>query len=259
MNKYFLLLSAFFLTLSGYSQVWQDEFSGETLNTDKWSVITGDGCPDLCGFGNNELQYYTSNSKNLRIEDGKLIIEVHNESVGSRKYTAAKIVSKEKGDWKYGKVVVRAKLPSGRGTWPAIWMLPTILDRNLDWPLDGEIDIMEHVGYDQNRIHGTVHTAAYNGMIGTQKSGQIIVEDCAQEFHDYSIIWNEEKIEWFVDDEKYFEYFIEDGSKEVWPFNKPFHLILNVAVGGDWGGSKGVDDTIWPQRMEIDYVKVFKQ
>lgn len=236
--------------------VWADEFNtGKKPNKEKWNIITGDGCPELCGFGNNELQYYSS--ENVKVEDGNLIIKAKKDSMGNRAYTSAKLVTKDKGDWQYGRIEVSAKLPEGRGTWPAIWMLPT-LNRNLKWPADGEIDIMEHVGYNQGVVHGTIHTQKYNGMLGTQKTDSIHIPDAHRKFHTYAIEWDENCITWFVDDQQYNKIERGNDGREGWPFDGDFHLILNLAVGGNWGGKYGVDDSIWPQTLEIDYVRVYK-
>lgn len=235
--------------------VWQDEFEASTLNTNKWTIIEGNGCPELCGFGNNELQTYTSAPENVKIEDGKLIITARKDDDD---YTSAKLVTEGNGDWKYGYVEVRAKLPKGRGTWPAIWMLPS-LDRSMKWPHDGEIDIMEHVGYNQGMLYATIHTEKFNHVQGTQKSDSLMLEDASEAFHTYAIDWTKEGITWYLDGEEYFAIEKGDEQKPGWPFDQEFHLILNTAIGGDWGGKEGVDDSIWPQTFEIDYVRVYDQ
>lgn len=237
--------------------LWSDEFDYEGKpDTARWGYELGDGCPALCGWGNNELQFYTDSERNVRVADGKLIIEAHQEEDKPYAYSSSKVVSTGKGDWKYGYIEVRAKLPYGKGTWPAIWMLPT-LDRKLDWPLDGEIDIMEHVGYNMGTVYGTIHTAKYNHRIGTQKSDSVDVKDAHQKFHVYAISWDADQISWFLDGEKFYTVERNGEGKEGWPFDQEFHMIFNVAVGGDWGGKYGVDSTIWPQRMEIDYIRVY--
>lgn len=235
------------------SPVWVDEFNYNGLpDSTKWNYDVGGH-----GWGNNELQFYTSNRlKNARVENGLLVIEAHKEDFNGKKYTSARLVTKGKGDWTYGRIDVRAKLPKGLGTWPAIWMLGSTTP--LKWPDDGEIDIMEHVGYDQGKIHGSVHCKKYYHSIGTQKTGNIMVPDCSESFHVYSLLWNEEKITILVDGKAYFTFDNEHSGRDAWPFDGPFHLLLNVAVGGNWGGAKGVDEKIWPQRMEVDYVKVYK-
>ncbi|MBM7556747.1 RICIN domain-containing protein [Halanaerobacter jeridensis] len=234
--------------------VWSDEFNYHGLpDSSKWGYDVGAG-----KWGNNELQYYTENrSENARVENGKLIIEARRDYYGGRDYSSARLVTENKADWKYGRIEVRAKLPSGRGTWPAIWMLPTDWVYG-GWPDSGEIDIMEHVGYNPTKIYGTVHTAAYNHMKGTQKSGNVDGGSWESSFHTYAIDWYRDRIDFFVDDNLYYSFSKHGGSAE-WPFDQRFYLILNIAVGGDWGGVEGVDPNIWPQRMEVDYVRVYKQ
>lgn len=240
--------------------VWSDDFDDEGLpDSNKWSYEIGDGCPDLCGWGNNELQYYSDGQlKNTRVENGRLIIEAHREVKGEMNYTSGKLVTKGNGDWTYGRIEVMAKLPSGVGTWPAIWMLPTDRSTYGSWPTCGEIDIMEHVGYKPDSIFGTIHTEAYNHLQGTQKGGAKEIKTSESSFHKYTLDWDEESIQWFIDDQKYFEFKNENKTHKEWPFDQPFYLILNIAVGGNWGGSEGVDEDIWPQRMEIDYVRVYQ-
>lgn len=237
--------------------VWADEFNaGERLDTDAWVIIQGNGCPTLCGFGNNELQTYTGNPENLRIEDGKLVIEAVPQG---DHYTSAKITSQKMKGWQTGKIAMRAKIPAGVGTWPAFWMLP---DTNKfgPWPKSGEIDIMEHVGHRLGYLHGTIHTEAFNGKLGTQKGGEIYVPTISTEFHDFTVEWAEDSLRWFIDGEQYFEILRgkADGTAE-WPFDHPFHVILNLAVGGDWGGQKGIDKNAFPARYEIDWVKVWQK
>lgn len=239
--------------------VWVDEFGNNGApDTTKWNFELGDDCPDLCGWGNNEAQYYTKDSKNVRVENGRLIIEARMDSFGVRAYTSARLTTKTKGDWLYGRIEVKAKLPRGRGTWPAIWMLSTDWKYG-GWPESGEIDIMEHVGFDPGIIHGTIHTESYNHVRNTQKGGEWKVDDAQDEFHIYAIDWTADKIEFFVDGKMYYAFSRSaNDTFRQWPFDKQFHLILNLAVGGNWGGAKGIDDTIWPQRMEVDWVKVFQ-
>ena len=237
--------------------VWADEFDQPVLDTSRWKAITGDGCPELCGFGNNELQYYTDNTTNLSVQDGILVIRALKDSTGNKAYSSAKLVSRNKGDWKYGRIEVKAKIPEGRGTWPAIWMLPT-LDRDLDWPLDGEIDIMEHVGYNQGTVYGTIHTGKYNGMSGTQKGDSIKIADIHEKFYVYALEWEEDQLIWSVNGNVYYTLKRNKEAHEGWPFTRKFHLILNLAVGGHWGGKYGIDDSIWPQTLEVDYVRVYQ-
>lgn len=239
--------------------VWSDEFDKPGApDAAKWNYDLGDGCPNVCGWGNNELEYYTNDAKNVRVENGNLIIEARKEDKGGKSYTSTRIVSKGKGDWLYGRVEVRAKLPRGKGTWPAIWMLSTDWKYG-GWPASGEIDIMEHVGFDPGVVHGTIHTESYNHIKGTQKEGKVTAADVSDAFHVYGIEWTKDKMTFFIDDNRY--YSVTKSPTEDfkgWPFDQRFHLIMNVAVGGNWGGMKGIDESIWPQRMEVDYVRIYQ-
>lgn len=234
--------------------VWADEFDTDGApDTTKWSYDLGNNN----GWGNNELQYYTNTKRNARVENGILIIEAIKEETQGHPYSSSRMVTKGKGDWTYGKIDVRAKLPRGKGTWPAIWMLPTDWKYG-GWPASGEIDIMEHVGYDPGVIHGTIHTEKYNHIKGTQKEGKITIPDSQDQFHLYSINWSKDSLHFLVDDKPYHKVARDSAdSFEGWPFDQPFYLILNIAVGGNWGGKEGVDESIWPQRMEVDYVRVY--
>ena len=261
-----LILSCVFLVSTSalaqkYKLVWSDEFDGRGLpDSTKWNYDIGDGCPLNCGWGNNELQYFTKEESNARLQSGYLVIEAHQEEVGGASYTSARLVTKGKADWQYGRIEVRARLPRGRGTWPAIWMLPETADRQAVWPDDGEIDIMEHVGYQMDIVHGTAHSRAYNDMLGTQRMGHIQLSAVDRRFHTFSIEWTPTKIEWFVDGKKYHK-MVDDGTgNDGWPFNNnPFYIILSLAVGGNWAGSQGIDNSIWPQHMEVDYVRVYQR
>ncbi|MDG5816615.1 family 16 glycosylhydrolase [Chitinispirillales bacterium ANBcel5] len=239
---------------SDWNLVWQDNFDyNGPPDPELWGYDIGGG-----GWGNNELQYYTDRLENVRVEDGVLIIEARHEHYEKYEYTSARLVTRNKGDWLYGKVEVRAKLPGGRGMWPAIWMLPTDWEYG-EWPGSGEIDIMEYVGFDPNKIHWTVHTEAYNHMNNTERGSSDIFDDPENNFYTYAIEWFEDRIHFFVDDELHFTFGKEDNATySEWPFDKRFHLLLNIAVGGNWGGLEGVDDGIFPQRMEIDYVRVYE-
>jgi len=267
MKTVILTLSLVLITLSAiYAQdapfqklVWSDEFdkNGKPEET-KWGYDLGDGCPTVCSWGNNEAEYYTNDPKNVRVEDGKLIIEAIKEEKGGKSYTSSRIVSKGKGDWLYGRIEVKAKLPSGRGTWPAIWMLSTDWSYG-SWPASGEIDIMEHVGVDPGVLHGTIHTEAYNHRKHTQKEGKITMPGLTTEFHVYAINWTKDQMNFYVDNIMYHSV-TRDPKEDFkgWPFDKRFHLIINLAVGGDWGGMKGVDETIWPKKLEVEYVRVYQ-
>ncbi len=246
-------------TPGAYALVWSDEFDYRgPPDSSRWTYDIGDGCPNLCGWGNNELQYYARRSENARVENGHLIIAARKETLGSRGYTSARLLSRGKGDWLYGRFEIRAKLPSGLGTWPAIWMLPTDWLYG-GWPASGEIDIMEHVGFAPDSIHGSVHTAAYNHLKGTQRTNRVYVPDSEQSFHIYAIEWTPDRMEFFVDTTRYHTFANERAGSEKWPFDQRFHLIVNVAVGGNWGGMKGVAEGIWPQQLTIDYVRIFQR
>jgi len=253
---FFVLLGIMGLNLFGqnYTLVWSDEFDYIGLpDTTKWNYDVGGH-----GWGNQELQYYTYRRlDNARVEDGKLKIEAKKESYEGKEYTSARMVTKNLGDWLYGKVVVKAKLPKGRGTWPAIWMLPTDWEYG-GWPSSGEIDIMEHVGYDEGVVHGTIHTEAYNHSLGTQKGNSVSVPDATSVFHEYSIEWTPSEIYWYVDGNKYFTFSKIENDYKKWPFDERFHLLLNIAVGGSWGGIQGVDNNAFPTTMEVDFVRVYQ-
>lgn len=238
----------------GWNLVWSDEFNQNGLpDSAKWSYDTGDH-----GWGNNEKQLYTrADTANAIIKNGLLNI-IAREAPGSGQYTSARLVSKHKGDWLYGRIEVSAKLPPGRGLWPAIWMLPTNPEYG-GWPASGEIDIMEHVGYDPDSVFTTVHTKAFNHIINTQKTSGFTVPHPYDQFHQYAIEWDRDKINFLVDDQLQLSFPNSGKGFEEWPFDRPFHLILNLAVGGNWGGKKGIDQTVFPGIMQVDYVRVWQQ
>lgn len=242
----------------GYELVWNDEFNKNGLpDPANWSYDTGDH-----GWGNNELQNYTSrDQQTAKVEDGNLIITAFLIETPSRKeYRSARLVTRGKQAWKYGRIEMRAKLPGGTGTWPAFWMLPEEWNYgNGSWPANGEIDIMEYVGYNPGEVHASVHTEARNHMRGNNATATIMVDDAETGFHTYAIEWTADKISAYVDGNKYFEYVNNGEGYEYWPFDKEFHIILNTAVGGFWGGAQGVDDSIFPQEFIIDYVRVYQQ
>jgi beta-glucanase (GH16 family) len=241
---------------NGMKLVWNDEFNYKGLPDNlKWSYDTvGNGN----GWGNNEAQYYTkARLKNSEVKDGFLYINVLKENYKGFKYTSARLVTKLKGEWLYGRVEVRAKLPEGRGMWPAIWMLPTDWAYGA-WPASGEIDIMENVGFDPAVIVASAHTLSYNHVKGTQKNNKMTVPDCYSNFHVYALEWEAKEYRVYVDDILYFTFKNEGTGYKAWPFDKRFHLLLNVAVGGNWGGQQGIDETIFPRSMVIDYVRVYQ-
>ncbi|QHS60466.1 glycoside hydrolase family 16 protein [Chitinophaga agri] len=233
--------------------VWADEFDYTGLpDATKWGYDIGGS-----GWGNNELEYYTNSIDNAAVADGKLTITAKKEAKENRNYTSARLVSRGKGDFLYGRIEIRAKLPAGKGTWPALWMLPTDWAYG-DWPKSGEIDIMEHVGYDPDVVHITAHTEAYYFKIGTQKSATKKISNATTAYHLYRMDWTPFALRGYIDDQLIFEFKNEGKGYTVWPFDKKFHLLMNIAVGGDWGGAQGMDDSIYPVTMDVDYVRVYK-
>jgi len=232
---------------------WVDEFDYTGLPaTNKWDYDLGGS-----GWGNNEKQLYTNTLNNVSVADGKLTITAKKENVNGMGYTSTRLVTRGKLDVLYGRIEVRAKLPTGRGTWPAIWMLPT--DRVYgDWPKSGEIDIMEHVGYDQNTVHFSTHSEAYYFKINTQKTSKKLIPDASTAFHDYRVDWTPYAIRGYFDNTLVFEFTNEGKTYKEWPFDKRFHILINLAVGGDWGGAQGIDDSIFPQKFEVEYVRYYK-
>ena len=236
----------------GYRLVWNDEFNtGNEPDLSDWYYETGGN-----GWGNNELQTYVAGSKDneqlAAIENGILTLTA--QKIAGTVYSI-RINTRE--SWKYGYFEARIRLPEGKGTWPAFWMLP---QEFTSWPDDGEIDIMEEVGYDPNVIVSTIHCKAYNHSIGTQKTDNLLVPTSQTEFHVYALEWTEDFIRTYVDGQEIF-YFANDkaGNKETWPFDVPFYLKLNLAWGGNWGGAQGIDESVLPARYEIDYVRVFQK
>jgi beta-glucanase (GH16 family) len=234
-----------------WTSVFRDEFSTPgALDPAKWDFEIG-------SLRNNEAQYYTSRRENVRVEDGMLLIEARKEPYSGFSYTSASINTRRRFEFTYGRVEVRAKLPTGKGTWPAIWMLGTNIG-DVGWPTCGEIDIMENVGFDPTRIHGSVHTAAYNHVAGTAKNANVTVSNPWQSFHVYALEWYPDRIDIFIDGQKYFSFRNEGTGVRTWPFDAPQYLLINLAIGGSWGGQQGIDDTRFPHRYYVDYVRIFK-
>lgn len=236
--------------------VWSDEFDYTGLpDNNKWSYDTAGNSN---GWGNNESQFYTKTRlSNSEVKGGFLYINALKEDYKGFKYTSARLITKSKGDWLYGRVEIKAKLPSGRGMWPAIWMLPTDWSYG-GWPASGEIDIMENVGYNPYVIVASAHTFSYNHVLGTQKSNTLSIPDCYDQFHVYALEWEANEYRVYIDSTLCFAFENEGTGYKVWPFDKRFHLLLNVAVGGNWGGAQGIDDTIFPRSMIVDYVRVYQ-
>ncbi len=233
--------------------VWSDEFSSSSVNTDYWTFETGSG-----GWGNDELQNYTDGD-NASIEDGVLVItaEKVNDDKTAGSYTSTRMITWGKKEFTYGRMEIRAKLPSGTGVWPAIWMLGTNLS-TAGWPACGEIDIMEYVGYDPYNVHSSLHTTSSSGS--TINTSNLTVENCEDEFNVYGMIWTEDSISFYVNDQDnpFYTYAPTVKTDDNWPFDEPQFFILNLAVGGTWGGAQGIDNTIFPQTLEIDYVRVYQ-
>jgi beta-glucanase (GH16 family) len=263
---FFAVGSAF---ASGWKLVWADEFNQAGLpNPAKWNYEVG-------FVRNQEAQYYTdARLENARVTNGCLMIEARKEpfknpaydagagsddwirSRESAAYTSASLTSK--ASWKYGRIEVRAKLPSGRGVWPAIWTLGTNIDR-VGWPRCGEIDIMEMVGFKPDMIYGHIHTQESITTKKVRDGTGVRVPGASDGFHVYAVEWDARKMDFFVDRQKYYTYLKPNNSEDSWPFDKPQYLILNLAIGGAWGGAKGIDDAIFPQQFYIDYVRVYKK
>lgn len=246
--------------LDGFQLVWSDEFDYSGLPDPRkwsWHVEANNWVHDE---RHNEVQWYMAERlENARVEDGRLKITARRESWLGEPFTSARIRTKDKGDWMYGRVEVRAKLPAGRrGTWPAIWLMPT--DKVYgNWPMSGEIDIMECVGFEPGRVHASIHTGAFNHRIKTHKTGTLDVPTAHEDFHVYAVEWDATSLRFFVDGHFHFEFRKSDESPDHWPFDQRFHLILNVAVGGNWAGLQGIDADAFPVTFEIDYVRVYQR
>ncbi|MDN3647230.1 glycoside hydrolase family 16 protein [Pontixanthobacter aestiaquae] len=247
----------------GYELVFADEFdSGSMPDPEKWGYDTH---RNTVGWYNNELQYYASaRPENVRLENGNLVLEARKEVLdrgafpdwGEQEYTSTRLFTQGKAAWTYGFYEIRAKLPCGRGTWPAIWMLPE--DPDVVWPNGGEIDIMEHVGFEPGVIHNSVHTKAFNWGRGTQRTASFRADSVCGQFHRYQLLWTPKILLFGFDDQPKFLFEKKSSGNARWPFDKNMHLLLNIAIGGDWGGRKGIDNDALPARMEIDHVRVYQ-
>ncbi len=241
----------------GYNLVWEDNFEGETLNSSNWNQELGDGCPGNCGWGNNELEYYRQ--ENTLMTRGHLVIEARKENFGGRNYTSSRITTQGKKAFKFGRVDIRAVLPEGKGLWPALWALGSNITTT-PWPACGEIDIMELTGERPNRIIGTAHFGADLSQHQFRTSAKFLPsgQKFSQEFHVFSIIWKEDIIEWYMDDQLYHTITPANLNGQPYPFNQPFFFVFNVAVGGNLPGSPDAT-TVFPQRMIVDYIRVFQE
>lgn len=236
---------------------WADEFDGSQLNTSNWTPEIGNGCPSLCGWGNNEWQYYTDSPDNIIIEDGLLKIRAVHSPGADLEYTSARLITKENISFASGRVEARMKMPIGQGMWPAFWMLPEDTEYG-GWPLSGEIDIMEMVGFEPNTTHGTIH---YGGRwpfnIFTGEGAALPNGTLNDDFHTYAVEWGDGEIRWYFDDALFSVKTINDLGDFPWPFDRKYHIILNLAVGGNWPGYPDAS-TIFPQELQVDYVRVYQ-
>lgn len=233
--------------------VWSDEFAV-------------DGAPDPANWDhehgkvrNDEAQFYTrARSRNARVEDGMLVIEAHREDFEGSAFTSASLHTKGKASFTHARVEVRAKLPRGRGLWPAIWMLGDSW-HEVGWPACGEIDVMEFVGHEPDVVHANVHTADFNHVRGNGRGLRIPLAGASDSFHVYAVEWDRERMAFSIDGTPTFTVANDGGGIGAWPFDAPFFLLLNVAVGGSWGGQQGIDETVFPQRMTVDWVRVWER
>lgn len=240
-------------TYSGYSLSWSDEFSASTLNQNTWNYEIGNGSN---GWGNQELEYYTNSTKNAFLSSGNLIIEARKEPIGGFEYSSARITTQNKKTFKYGRIDIRAKLPVGKGIWPAFWMLGSNIS-TVGWPACGEIDIMELVGSNPNTVVGSIHWLNISGTHSSKNiSYSLLTEDFSQKFHVFSLIWKNDSLQWLVDDKLFFSAGLSSISPFPIAFNSNQFFIFNVAVGGLWPGAPP-STTNFPQRMFVDYVRVF--
>lgn len=244
-----------------YELVWAEEFDYEgMLDSDNWTYLIGNGQDyGIPGWGNGELQYYTDRLENVYVQDGRLTIKASTDGIAGYGYSSGRVVTKNHADFTYGVFEVSAKMPTGLGTWPAIWMLPTNSPYG-GWPYGGEIDIMEAVGFETDTVHWNIHTKAHNWGDNRSVGDHGYIPNIATEFHRYGIKWLEDQIMFYVDGVHQFTYTPEDlNDSNYWPFDSDFHFILNIAVGGSWGGQQGIQEGTWETTMEVDYVRVYQK
>ena len=242
------------LTYPGYTLVWSDEFTGNSLNLRDWNQETGNGDG---GWGNNELESYTNSPKNTFVSNGNLIIEARKETAGSFNYTSGRMTTQGKKIFKFGRIDIRAKLPVSKGLWPALWMLGANIT-SVGWPVCGETDIMELIGTNPSKVYGTLHWGNAAGSHLSKGSNYALsTGDFSKEFHVFSIIWSQNSIQWLIDDQSYLTVSSDDVGADIYPFNADQFFIFNVAVGGNWPGPPDLT-TVFPQRMFVDYVRVFQ-
>ncbi len=234
--------------------VWSDEFGTDGApDPSKWAYDIGTGSN---GWGNNEAEYYTNELTNARVENGKLVIEARKENKGGKFYTSARLLKQGKATWTYGRIEVRAKIPKGVGTWPAIWMLGDNI-KTVGWPACGEIDIMEHVGKDLDKMFWSAHSKKLNWTLGTQQTYTTYINGITNDFHVFKLDWTKESLKFYVDDVLYYTAINDGRGTDYYPFTEPQFLLLNLAIGGNLAGNN-IDDSIFPVRMEVDYVRVYQ-
>jgi beta-glucanase (GH16 family) len=242
------------LTYPGMTLVWGDEFSGTSLNVNDWNYEIGNGSG---GWGNNELEYYTNSTKNAFVSNGNLIIEARKESISGFNYSSARLTTANKKSFTYGRIDIRAKLPKTKGIWPALWMLGNNIT-TVSWPACGEIDIMELLGQEPSKSYGTLHYGASSATHGSKGSFYILSGSTFyDQFHVFSMEWVQDQIKLYIDNNLFLTVTRADLGSNPYPFNAPFFFIFNVAVGGNWPGSPD-GTTTFPQRMIVDYVRVFQ-
>lgn len=232
-----------------YKLIWEDQFNQKIIDESIWNIDQVGGTS-----GNNEAQYYHRN--NAYIKDNILHLVAKKEQVEGFEYTSAKLTTKHKKEILHGKIEVLAQVPKGKGTWPAIWLLGSSISQ-VGWPLCGEIDVMEHVGHTPNEIHMSLHTKANNHLKNNHQTKYLHIKDATDRFVKYVVIWQEDSIEFYIDDVKIVRFDKpKDPTQDNWPYNQPFYLILNLAIGGWWGGK--IDDDIFPVTFKIKHVKVYE-
>jgi hypothetical protein len=241
------------ITYPGYTLIWSDEFNNTTINPNNWTFESGNNN----GWGNNELEYYTDRTQNVFVSGGNLIIEARGEPYNGFNYTSTRMITKNKKIFKFGRIDIRAKMPKGKGVWPALWMLGNNIDQ-VSWPACGEIDILELLGQEPNKIYGTIHWGTSVAAHGSKGSSYVLSSGSFdQEFHVFSMIWILDQIKIYVDDQLFVTINSTDVPVGSYPFNNDFFFLFNVAVGGNWPGAPD-GNTVFPQRMVVDYIRVFQ-
>jgi beta-glucanase (GH16 family) len=244
-------------TYPGYTLAWSDEFNSSSFDLNSWTAESGDGCPGLCGWGNNELEYYMNPPANLFFQDGKMIIEARAESYGGKNYTSSRIKTAGKRSFKFGRVDIRAILPKGKGIWPAFWMMPESSVFG-NWPKSGEIDILELIGSEPNKAYATVHYGPGPGSININRGYTLPTGTFNDQFHVFSMEWEQDVMRFYIDDNLYSTVNKADLGANNYPFNEQFYFIFNLAVGGNWPGAPDAT-TVFPQWLIVDYVRIYQK